>query len=182
MRKAVAMVVLAAFAVLVLAVPAFAGTTGFLPPEPSDKSYPNMVTLVGKVVYSNIEKPHYELVVSNPTFKSFLPGSGVDRVYVLTGPFDFKAYEGKTVRVTGQVVNEPNIYQRGPVLKVAKIEPLSNTAPVPDPQPAPVTVSVQGLVQTMQAIMKALDIDVTYNNGVFVITNLANGKTVVLKF
>ncbi len=43
--------------------------------------------------------------------------------------------EGKLVRVAGQVVEGPNIYMRGPILRVIRIEPL----PVPkDPVVKPV--------------------------------------------
>ncbi|NHM28130.1 hypothetical protein G7K71_14305 [Desulfofundulus sp. TPOSR] len=136
MRKVVALLVLAAFAVVALAVPAFAGSIGQVPP-----SGEGTVTAVGKVVYSTVEKPHYELVVPGPMYMPPLPGSGVkppvqyDRTYILTGPFDFKAYEGKLVRVTGQVFRGPNFYMRGPVLKVTKIELLKYPVPVPKPAP-----------------------------------------------
>ena len=163
MRKAVALLVLFAFSVLTLAVPAFAA------PEKIPMTY------YGKVVYSKIEIPHYELV--NPKTNS---------VYVLTGPFNFKIYEGKLVWVEGYELKVLNIYMRGPILRVTNIRLDSNSAPAPDPKPTPVTISVRELMQSVaklvEPILKALDLSVAYSNGAFVITNLANGKTVILKF
>lgn len=79
-----------------------------------------------------------------------------------------------------------NIYQRGPILKVTNIRLDSNSAPAPDPKPAPVTISARELMQVavklVEPILKALDLSVAYSDGAFVITNLANGKTVILKF
>lgn len=78
MRKVVVLLVLFALSVLTLAVPVFAA------PEKIPMTY------YGRVVYSKIEIPHYELV--NPKTNS---------VYVLTEPFNFKTYEGKLVWVEG---------------------------------------------------------------------------------
>jgi len=82
-RKIVVLAVLAAFAALALAAPAFAA---------------DAVKARGTVVYSTVEGPHYELVVREyPRDPSYLkPGS-----YVLQGPFDFKRYLGRYVEVEG---------------------------------------------------------------------------------
>lgn len=158
MRKAVAVLVLVALTVVLFAVSALAGVA-------TPKKIP--MAYYGKVVYSKIEMPHYELV--NPKTGS---------IYVLLGSFDFKAYEGKLVWVEGYEISGPNIYQRGRILKVTAIRPDSNSAPAPDPKPTPVTISVPELVDP---IFKALDLSATYNNdGTIVITNLANGKMVTL--
>ncbi len=125
MRKAVVLLVLAAFAVVALAVPAFAGSIDRVSP-PRERT----VTVVGKVVHSTISRPHYELVVVAAQVPPLLgpvarPPAQPAQRYVLTGPFNFKAYEGKLVQATGQVVDGPNIYMRGPILRVIRIiEPL----------------------------------------------------------
>ncbi|KXG75496.1 hypothetical protein AN618_18640 [Fervidicola ferrireducens] len=101
MKKAVTLGILTAFILT-----AIAGTVMAAQP---DAVKGVKATLTGKVVYSSIEKPHYELVTSKGT-------------YVLTGAADFKAYVGKTVRATGTIYNVFNIYMRGPIFVVQKIE------------------------------------------------------------
>jgi|GEM_PF-6167102 hypothetical protein len=129
MRRIVALALLSALALVAFAAPAMAAQTervlGVAPPWYK----PEPITLTGRVVFSRVEVPHYELWVDRPVLVPPLPGSKVkppvlpDPVYVLSGPFDFKAYQGKAVRVTGYVLRGPNIYMRGSVLLVTDIGP-----------------------------------------------------------
>jgi hypothetical protein len=129
MRRITALALLSAFALVAFAAPAMAAQTekgmGAVPPWYK----PEPITLTGKVVFSRIEVPHYELWVDRPMLVPPPPGSKIkpsalpDPVYVLAGPFNFKTYEGKTVQIIGYVFKGPNIYMRGPVLLVTKIWP-----------------------------------------------------------
>lgn len=101
MKKAVALGILTVFVLT-----AIAGTVMAAQP---DAVKGIKATLTGKVVYSSIERPHYELLTSKGT-------------YVLMGAADFKAYVGKTVRATGIIYNLFNIYMRGPIFTIQKIE------------------------------------------------------------
>lgn len=104
-RKIVILGVIAAFAPLAFAAPAFAADT---------------VKARGTVVYSTVEKPHYELVVRQYSYDpAYLkPGS-----YVLQGPFDFKRYLGRCVEVEGKLYTGPSIWMK-PVIYVTRITPL----------------------------------------------------------
>lgn len=101
MKKAVALGILTAFILTAIA--------GTVMAAQQDAVKGVKATLTGKVVYSSIERPHYELVTAKGT-------------YVLTGAADFKAYVGKTVRATGMVYNTFNIYMRGPIFNVQEIK------------------------------------------------------------
>lgn len=58
-----------------------------------------------------------KLILPLPRSKAKAPA--LTPVYVLKRRFNFGAYAGKLVRVTGWVSKEPNIYMRGPVLVVS---------------------------------------------------------------
>lgn len=62
----------------------------------------------GVVIQGLVESPHYELQTATVT-------------YVLVGSQDFSQYLGKTVTIHGTVSSEPNIYMRGPLLRVTSI-------------------------------------------------------------
>ncbi|NYE57216.1 hypothetical protein [Carboxydothermus ferrireducens] len=79
-KKAALLLVLGLLALMVFTAVASAATT---------------VTLTGKVVYSTIEKPHYELWVTT--------GMYAGMKYVLSGPFDFSKYVGKTIKASGTI-------------------------------------------------------------------------------
>ncbi len=73
--------------------------------------------LEGTVRVSEIEGRHYELEVAE--------GRGTKR-YVLTPAGDavsrlLEASVGKVVRVTGYLDDRPNIYMRGPVMRVTEV-------------------------------------------------------------
>ncbi|MGB9886827.1 MAG: hypothetical protein ACPLRW_07515 [Moorellales bacterium] len=104
-RKIVVLAVLAALAALAFAAPAFAADT---------------VKARGTVVYSTVEKPHYELVVREYPLD---PGYLKSGSYVLQGPFDFKRYLGRYVEVEGRLYNGPSIWMK-PVIYVTRITPL----------------------------------------------------------
>lgn len=115
MRKAVALVVLAAFVVLALAVPAFAAPVSSAVP-PAQK-----VCLTGKVVYSYVSGQHYELVVVE---NAGYPNSADRRVscktYVLVSKESLGRYLGRQVTVCGKLYEGPNIYGK-PIVLVEKI-------------------------------------------------------------
>jgi hypothetical protein len=88
-------------------------------------------TTLGTVVYSELEKPHYE-VVSKPVLQPML-NSGFtppSRSYVLLGSQDFKPYLGKVVVVKGYLVNGPNIWMK-PALHVLSIKSVRLPVPMP---------------------------------------------------
>lgn len=105
MRKAIAIVVLVVLAILVTTVPAIAA--------PKTSYCGKSVTLIGNVMFSNVEVPHYELLVSEST--------GTQNSYVLLGDYDFGKYLGKTVIVKGTLLKELNIWMK-PAIQVRDIK------------------------------------------------------------
>ncbi|WP_170157775.1 S-layer homology domain-containing protein [Thermodesulfitimonas autotrophica] len=79
--------------------------------------YTETVAVTGKLTWSAVEKPHWELVTDKETYV-LLPDPA-DR---LTAGL-LKANEGKILTVTGYLETGPNIYLRGPVLRVAAVKP-----------------------------------------------------------
>lgn len=77
--------------------------------------YAELVTVTGRLVWSTIEKPHWGLATDKETYV-LLPDPA-DR---LTSQF-LRANEGKTVAVTGYPETGPNIYMRGPILRVVAV-------------------------------------------------------------
>jgi hypothetical protein len=79
--------------------------------------YTETVTVTGRLTWSTVEKPHWELVTGEETYV-LLPDPA-DR---LTAGL-LKANEGKTVTVTGYLETGPNIYMRGPIIRVLSVKP-----------------------------------------------------------
>jgi len=104
MRKALVLGILTIFVMTVLS-----GTMMAVQPSKIMPIKGIKATLVGKVVYSPIERPHYELATARGN-------------YILTGAHNFKAYVGKTVRATGIIYNLPNIFMRGPIFSVQEVK------------------------------------------------------------
>ncbi|MBC7105631.1 MAG: hypothetical protein H5T97_06815 [Firmicutes bacterium] len=105
LKKVAVLAVVAAFAALALAAPAFAA---------------DAVKARGTVVYSTVEGPHYELVVTEYSYDPAYPKPGS---YVLQGPFNFKRYLGRYVEVKGVLYDGPSIWMK-PAVYVTKITPL----------------------------------------------------------
>ncbi len=70
------------------------------------------VTLEGRLVMSTVERPHYELLVGDRNYVLLADRS--DQALSLW----FDAHLGRNIRVKGYLVPGPNIYMRGPVLRV----------------------------------------------------------------
>jgi hypothetical protein len=70
------------------------------------------VTLEGRLVMSTVERPHYELLVGDRNHVLIADRS--DQALSLW----FDAHLGRNIRVKGYLVPGPNIYMRGPVLRV----------------------------------------------------------------
>uniref|UniRef100_UPI002FE2D0CA hypothetical protein n=1 Tax=Thermodesulfitimonas autotrophica TaxID=1894989 RepID=UPI002FE2D0CA len=79
--------------------------------------YTETVTVTGRLTWSAVAKPHWELATDKETYV-LLPDPA-DR---LTAGL-LKANEGKILTVTGCLETGPNIYMRGPVLRVATVKP-----------------------------------------------------------
>lgn len=77
------------------------------------------VTVTGIVVVSEIEGRHLELEVTagGSTTRYVLTAAGGAAARLLEG------YVGRRVRVTGAVDGRPNIYMRGPLLRVLEVTP-----------------------------------------------------------
>jgi hypothetical protein len=74
------------------------------------------VTLEGRLVMSTVERPHYELLVGDRNYVLIADRS--DQALSLW----LKAHLGRNIRVKGYLVPGPNIYMRGPVLRVINAE------------------------------------------------------------
>ncbi len=70
------------------------------------------VTLEGRLVMSTVERPHYELLVGDRNYVLIADRS--DQALSLW----LDAHLGRNIRVKGYLVPGPNIYMRGPVLRV----------------------------------------------------------------
>ncbi|MGQ9513277.1 S-layer homology domain-containing protein, partial [Thermodesulfitimonas sp.] len=79
--------------------------------------YTETVTVTGKLTLSTIEKPHWELVAEKETYVLLF-----DQADRLTANL-VQANEGKTVTVTGYLETGPNIYMRGPTIRVLSVKP-----------------------------------------------------------
>lgn len=77
------------------------------------------LTLEGSLVMSTVEGPHFELVAADNTY--VLVADRSDRALSSW----LNTHLGQTVRVTGYLVPGPNIYMRGPVLRVIRAESLA---------------------------------------------------------
>lgn len=77
------------------------------------------LTLEGSLVMSTVEGPHFELVAADKTY--VLVADRSDRALSTW----LNTHLGQTVRVTGYLVPGPNIYMRGPVLRVISAESLA---------------------------------------------------------
>jgi len=119
MRKIIAIIVLATFVVLALTTPVFAA------PSLGAVERPQPVKLVGRIVYSNVEGPHYELLVFKPPYSPGAKPLPVVRSCVLLGRYDFGCYVGRMVEVEGFLSVGPSIYMK-PVLYVYSIKLLSS--------------------------------------------------------
>jgi len=75
-----------------------------------------MTAVTGTVVWSTVEKPHWELKAEDRTYV-LLP----DAADKMT-PALLKKYEGQRVKASGYLDTGPNIYMRGPVLRVVNVE------------------------------------------------------------
>ncbi|RJX17313.1 MAG: S-layer homology domain-containing protein [Ammonifex sp.] len=77
--------------------------------------YAETVTVTGKLIYSTIEKPHWELTTDKETYVLlFEPADRLTSSLV-------RASEGKTLTVTGYLETGPNIYMRGPIIRVVSV-------------------------------------------------------------
>ncbi|AEG16888.1 peptidase S8 and S53 subtilisin kexin sedolisin [Desulfofundulus kuznetsovii DSM 6115] len=74
------------------------------------------VTLEGRLVMSTVERPHYELLVGDRNYVLIADRS--DQALSLW----LDAHLGRNIRVKGYLVPGPNIYMRGPVLRVINAE------------------------------------------------------------
>lgn len=111
MRRAVTVVMLAAFLVVALVMPAVAATK----PLPG-----RIVKVTGVVKWGNIGKPHFELKTANNQSYVLMPNDK-----------NIGKYAGKTVIVKGYEHRGPSIWMK-PVIKVVSVKPLgpSNFKPV----------------------------------------------------
>lgn len=78
--------------------------------------YTETVTVTGKLIWSTVEKPHWELVTDKETYV-LLP----DLADRLTANL-LRASEGKMLTATGYLETGPNIYMRGPILRVLAVK------------------------------------------------------------
>ncbi|SHJ24483.1 Subtilase family protein [Desulfofundulus thermosubterraneus DSM 16057] len=74
------------------------------------------VTLEGRLVMSTVERPHYELLAGDGNYVLIADRS--DQALSLW----LDAHLGRNIRVKGYLVPGPNIYMRGPVLRVINAE------------------------------------------------------------
>ncbi|HAG07725.1 MAG TPA: hypothetical protein DCL13_06070 [Peptococcaceae bacterium] len=72
-------------------------------------------TVTGKLVWSTVEKPHWELQADGETY--ILLPDPADRATAAL----LRAHEGRRVTVTGYILTGPNIYMRGPLLRVLAV-------------------------------------------------------------
>ena len=77
-----------------------------------------IVTVTGTPVWSTVEKPHWELATGEKNY--------VLLVYPRdkATPLLLKRYAGRTVTVTGYLETGPNIYMRGPLIRVLSVKPV----------------------------------------------------------
>ncbi|PRR69750.1 S8 family serine peptidase [Neomoorella humiferrea] len=73
------------------------------------------VEVTGTLTWSTVEKPHWEIQTEKENYVLLIDPGDKTVVRLL------KSLEGQKVSVTGYLVEEPNIYMRGPVLKVLEL-------------------------------------------------------------
>lgn len=73
------------------------------------------VEVTGTLTWSTVEKPHWEIQTEKENYVLLVDPADKAVVRLL------KSLEGRKVSVTGYLVEEPNIYMRGPVLKVLEV-------------------------------------------------------------
>ncbi len=79
--------------------------------------YTETVTVTGKLVWSAVEKPHWELEADGETYV-LLPDAADKLAAAL-----LREYEGRRVAATGYLLAGPDIYMRGPLLQVLEVAP-----------------------------------------------------------
>ncbi|RJQ31620.1 MAG: S-layer homology domain-containing protein [Peptococcaceae bacterium] len=79
--------------------------------------FEEMVTLEGKLVFSDLEGSHYELATAGGNYVLLVETTDKGMESLLAG------YRDQNVRVTGYLHSGPTIYMRGQAMRVIKVEP-----------------------------------------------------------
>lgn len=75
------------------------------------------VESTGTLIWSTVEKPHWEIQTEKENYVLLVDPGNIAVATLL------KSLEGQKVSVTGYLLEGPNIYMRGPVLKVLELKP-----------------------------------------------------------
>ncbi|MGI9860457.1 copper amine oxidase N-terminal domain-containing protein [Moorella naiadis] len=81
------------------------------------------VTATGRLVVSDVEGRHFELETGQGRLV-LLPEEGSTGIAK-----DLEKYAGQMVIVVGTMTNEPNIYMRGPIMRVNSVSPVQSPTP-----------------------------------------------------
>ncbi|GAF25289.1 hypothetical protein MTCOM_20700 [Moorella thermoacetica] len=85
--------------------------------------YLNKIMATGKLVVSNVESRHFELETGRGRLV-LLPEEGSTGVAK-----DLEKYAGKVAMVVGTLTSEPNIYMRGPLMRVNSVSLVQSPTP-----------------------------------------------------